>query len=221
MSAGGRAKRNVLLLLGLGVLAYVLPVLVTVGSLYFHRDAAPMPQAQAIVVLSGPGAYGVIPVDDTRERVLRGVDLWKDGHAPLIVMSGAGGTIADTDEPDSRGMKRLAESLGVPPDAILEEDGSYSTLQNAWNTAALPEVDPEGPVILVTSRFHMPRSRASFWWVGFRDVAPAASERETPQIDVYTFREGLTWPYNIVRALIASGALRAGVDRALVWTWLE
>ncbi|MEM6824998.1 MAG: YdcF family protein [Pseudomonadota bacterium] len=202
-------------------LACAVPFLATLGFLYLHANPDPMPDAAAIVVLSGPGAIDTIPIGDTKERVERGVALWKAGHAPLIVMSGAGGTIASTRVPDSQGMRRLAESLGVPSEAIVEDDMSYSTLQNAWNTAKLEEIDPSLPVILVTSRYHLPRAWASFSWAGFQQIIPVAADTGPPEINEYVFWESVKWPFNVFRAVVASLTLMAGAAEDRVLAWLE
>jgi uncharacterized SAM-binding protein YcdF (DUF218 family) len=69
-------------------------------------------QADALVVLGGGSG----------ERPTRAAELFRDGAAPRIIVSGAG---------DGEGNKRLLVSRGVPPAAIELERKSRSTKQNA------------------------------------------------------------------------------------------
>lgn len=186
-----------------------------------YEDPDPLPRAAAIVVLSGPGADIPVPEGETLERVRRGVELWTAGAAPLVVMSGSGGTMAESGQPDSAGMAELARRLGVPSGAIVEEARSYSTLQNAWFTAALPEIDPAKPVIVVTHRYHLPRAWASFRWAGFTDLSLVAADDGPGHIRAGTLSEAVKWPLNLVRAAAARLALSAGLADDTVLAWLE
>jgi hypothetical protein len=61
---------------------------------------------------------------------------------------------------------RYLMARGVEPDRILLESSSYDTIGNAY-LARLLHVDPAGwqRVLVITSRFHMPRTKAIFEWV--------------------------------------------------------
>lgn len=209
------------MVLVLGLCGFGIPLLGTVAFTRLHTPPENVSPSSAIIVVSGGGARDDLPVGHTRGRVLKGVELWHAGYAPIIVMSGAGPTIAESQVPDSRGMRRLAEQEGVPPDAIIEEDRSYSTLLNAWNTGALSEIDRTAPVILVTNRFHMPRAWASFRWAGFTNLTLVSYETEPPKLDSNIYAEGLKWPYNIARAIGAWVAFQVGIQEAKVLAWLE
>lgn len=207
--------------LALVILCAGAALLGTAAYIYAYEDPDPLPRAAAIVVLSGPGAMDPMPVGETRARVERGVALWKRGLAPVIAMSGAGATLAETGNPDSRGMADLAASLGVPRSALLEEARSHSTLQNAWFTAALPGVDPSQPVILVSHRYHLPRAWASFRWAGFTDVSLIAADNGPPEVSANLAMEGVKWPLNLLRALGARAALALGAEEAAMLPWIE
>lgn len=87
---------------------------------------------------------------------------------PRILLSG-GPTMNSV--PEAIPMQRLAESLGIPPRAILMETKSDDTESEAKNV--LPMAGHK-PFILVTSAFHMPRSVALFRHLGMRPIpAPA------------------------------------------------
>lgn len=175
-----------------------------------YRDADPMPPAQAIVVLSGPWTEPDQPKGETRQRVDRAVALWNAQLAPMIVMTGGGTRAYDGGPGDAHFMAEYAVSLGVPRAAILTEPASHSTLQNAWLTGQLADVDKGRPIHLVTHRYHLPRAVASFRWGGFLDILPVAAD-PTP-IKTAHVLEGLKWPLNITRAALASAALAIGLE---------
>jgi uncharacterized SAM-binding protein YcdF (DUF218 family) len=132
-------------------------------------------QYDAIVVLGGgvlePGTLR--PMADlssySKNRVICAVDLYEQGYAPKLVFSGGNGRAFKDALKDAPEMKRWAERLGVPKDAIVIEDQSRTTYENATETKRLL-----GPIsiVLVTSASHLPRATALFNKQGFR-VMPA------------------------------------------------
>lgn len=108
-------------------------------------------KSQAIVVISG---------GDTRARTKEAVELYKQGWAPILVVSGAA---ADkTGKSNALAMKEQAEKLGVPSGRILLEERSETTKQNAQEVAKILKIHNVNDVILVTSGYHMRRSKLEF-----------------------------------------------------------
>ncbi|MEL6643506.1 MAG: YdcF family protein [Pseudomonadota bacterium] len=191
----------------------------TAFYIYSYTDPDPLPRADAIVVLSGP--LGVTPplVGETLDRTERGIDLFNAGLAPRLVMTG--GTEDAGVAPVAERMADHAISRGVPAEAILVENASHSTLQNARFIMDLDAMAPDTRLILVTHRYHLPRSWASFRWAGFRSVSLVAADEGPVGISVDLLMEGIKWPANILRAAGASIADAAGLDRADVDPWLQ
>lgn len=135
-------------------------------------------RAEAIVVLGNrpptDGRGRVKP--ETNRRVERGVELYKRGHAPILLMTGGTAPRGDI---ESEVMRSLAIELGVPEDAIRIETKSRNTIENARFAKQLlsePGADTRRPeIILVTSPYHLGRARRLFDCAGF-EVRPAASE---------------------------------------------
>lgn len=112
----------------------------------------PLHPADAILVLSGESREG--------DRVQHAVELYKQGLAPLLVLSG---TSVGFRTHEAEIMKRHAEYLGVPPDRILiVKHDSDSTKEEA--EAVMPVLQREGlkEVILVTSNYHTARAKRIF-----------------------------------------------------------
>lgn len=183
-------------------------------SLYvaMYEPATDLPEAEAIVVLSGDvGAIDGMN-DETAERVARGVELYEAGVAPMLIMTG--GNLRGTGTAIADAMKAAAVDAGVPEDAIVIENAAQSTLQNALFVADLGAVDTAAPIVLVSSKYHLPRANASFRWAGFGDLTNVASDAD----EGFEFSSGLLWetvkwPLNVVRAAAASAAMAGNVPR--------
>jgi uncharacterized SAM-binding protein YcdF (DUF218 family) len=145
------AKRllGVVVLVGLAV-AGLPPALDAVGRALIADD--PLHPADAILVLSGESREG--------DRVQRAVALYKQGLAPLLVLSGAP---AGFRTHEAEIMQRHAEYLGVPSDHILTvKHNADSTKEEA--EAVVPILKAKGlqEVILVTSNYHTGRAKRIF-----------------------------------------------------------
>lgn len=104
---------------------------------------APMATADAIVLLGG----------EPQGRPMEAARLYHLGVAPRVVVVGTG---------DNASNRRILSRAGVPPEAILIEPSSSSTLENA--TFVRPMLERAGirRVLLVTSSFHARRALATF-----------------------------------------------------------
>ena len=105
----------------------------------------------AVVAVSG---------GDTSARTAGAIDLYKHQWAKLLVFSGAA---QDTSGPsNAEAMKRQAIEAGVPSNAILLDETSQTTKQNADNAIALFTEHNIRSVILVTSAYHQRRAGLEF-----------------------------------------------------------
>ena len=136
---------------------------------------------EAIVVLAG-GVFqkgSLRPADDvsdaSRQRTTCGADLWLQGLAPKLLLTGGDATVLQTGPLESHEMKRWAQRLGVPEPAIVLEDKSRTTYENAVQAKVLLGT---GRILLVTAAYHLPRSVALFEKQGFV-VTPVACGYES------------------------------------------
>lgn len=68
-------------------------------------------------------------------RIKKGVELWKKGIAPMIIITGAQPTYKKTIHiPESVRFARVAEKLGVPKDRMIVEPLSYNLADNVKTT---------------------------------------------------------------------------------------
>ena len=212
-----RAVRKLIVIV---IAAFVL--LVGVQRVYVETyTQAPVERpVRAVVVLSsGP----VTPGRDGRTavRTRAGVKLYfalsNADDEPRLVLSGGKGEGERVSK--AEGMKELALEEGVPPNAILVEDRSGSTLQNALFSRHALGGDAPGQVVVVTDRFHIPRAWASFRWAGMSDLILVAADGEDEPVDWDNLMgEAVKWPVNIARAAAYSALSAAGWSKHdLLW----
>lgn len=93
-------------------------------------------------------------------RVRKAVALWDAGVAPRIVFTGGLGDFPPT---EAAAAATLANELGVPRSAMVLEDRSTSTEENARNAReAFPEPGGVLRVLVVTDAYHVFRARRVF-----------------------------------------------------------
>jgi uncharacterized SAM-binding protein YcdF (DUF218 family) len=146
-----RIRNGLLLCAAFLILAMVL-LLVLPESLLIISDE-PV-NIDAIIVIGG---------DHKPERVQRAVELYREGYAPLVIIS-AGTLVQEGDEwlPEAEVMRRQARLFGLPERAMLLETDSQSTFENALFTRRICEANGIDRVLLVASDYHSRRARRIF-----------------------------------------------------------
>jgi uncharacterized SAM-binding protein YcdF (DUF218 family) len=144
-----------------------------------YRPLTVFPKADAIVILGGatrsPSPPRVWPeVLEAGDRVLYGAKLYREGRAPKVILSG--GRIDWKDNAanigEAQDMRTLLIFMGIPESAMLLDSTSLNTYQNAVNVKAILKQERiTGPLLLVTSAKHMPRSMAIFKKLGLNAIA--------------------------------------------------
>jgi uncharacterized SAM-binding protein YcdF (DUF218 family) len=115
------------------------------------------PAADAVVVLGGESLGYRWTTHPAGSRVDRGAALDRATRTPLVLSGGKAGATTE-----ARLMQRTALALGVPAAAILLEEASRNTYDNARFVAAMLAGDRAPRIVLVTSASHMARARAAF-----------------------------------------------------------
>ena len=149
LARGGRRLLWVAVILIVSAAAAT-PGLDAVGRALIVED--PLRPADAILVLGGETRQG--------DRVAHAVKLYRQGLAPLLVVSG---TPVGFRAHEAEIMRRHAEFLGVPAERILAvKHNAESTREEA--DAVVPVLKGKGlkEVILVTSNYHTARAKRIF-----------------------------------------------------------
>jgi uncharacterized SAM-binding protein YcdF (DUF218 family) len=134
-----------------------------------------------LVVLGGgievPQQAGAQPnLGAAADRMWHASRLYKAGKAPLVVLSG-GLAFEEGLVSEAASMRAFMRDLGVPETAMLLEEQSVNTRQNAQFIAALMRERDITQIVLVTSALHMRRSVLLFEAQGLK-VIPAATDHE-------------------------------------------
>jgi uncharacterized SAM-binding protein YcdF (DUF218 family) len=145
------------------------------------QSAGDSPSAEAIVVLGGVTVPPIPPrvvveVEGGIDRLLHGLRLYRAGKAPLLVFSGgtiewlSGSTMSEADQ-----FLQLAVECGIDPGAVILEDHSRNTYENAIHTRGILERRGLERILLVTSASHMRRALAVFRTQGIEAI-PAPTD---------------------------------------------
>lgn len=179
-----RRNRTGAALLGLGVLwlglcaspNFALWLQRGLTGAYPPTAAGDYPQADAIVVLGGGAIpdtaqdWDSDPADTEATRVGFGLQLYRAGRAPHVVLSGGHGA--------ANHMAIELRGQGVPDGALVTETRSATTHQNALYSAAILRREGWHRVLLVTSPMHMARAAASFRRQGLQVIEAPSTGHE-------------------------------------------
>ncbi|QWF19528.1 YdcF family protein [Lysobacter capsici] len=126
------------------------------------------PRADAIVLLGG--AIGPVSRFDQGDadapalagnRVALAARVWREHRTASILLSG-GPAARTRGVSEARIMAAALRKLGVPQQAMVLEDRSTSTGDNARNSAAIARQRGWHRVVLITSAMHLPRATRLF-----------------------------------------------------------
>ncbi|MEO8394724.1 MAG: YdcF family protein [Chloroflexota bacterium] len=132
-------------------------------------------QHEDVIVVLGAGLNRDLSTNvSTTRRAVRGAELWKQGYAPMIICSGGYATWSSRSEAD--GCAEVLRANGVPPDAIILEDRSRSTEENAFYSHQIMQTRGWKTALVVTDGYHLLRATWIFSAEGISgSTSPAAT----------------------------------------------
>lgn len=132
-----------------------------------------------------------------RARVEHAVELFHAGDVDALCISGGVGRFAPSEAEVGRD---LALALGVPGEVILLEAASRSTIENLKFSA--PMLDGHR-IILVTSRWHLPRAWVAARIIGLRPrLSGSPGQMNRANTARAIAREAVAIPTTALRALL-------------------
>ena len=148
----------------------------------YHNQIKPESEISAIVIPGGYtaqfGSHGEVMVQALPgiDRLFTGIRLYKEGIAPIVLLSG-GSNNPEHEMPESERIKKYLISFwDIDEDDILLENKSMNTKENARYSADIFDtMDMEKTILLVTSVTHMRRARLAFERNGF-EIIPYATD---------------------------------------------
>lgn len=117
------------------------------------------------------------------DRLTNALWLYRAGRVRRIIITGGSGSVLDKARTEAEELRILLRLAGVPTAAIVMEEKSRNTRENALYTKALLARQPElDTLILVTSAFHQRRALGCFRKVGLSPISFPADFRTAPRI---------------------------------------
>lgn len=151
--------RKALIVAALVAGGVLVPVGVLVGVLDSYGQADRARPADAIVVLGaqvrpdGSAGYGL------QSRVLHALRLYEKGVAPRIICTGG---VGENPPAEAEVAAKILRTRGVPRDAVLLENKSTSTWENAAYSAKICRAHNIKNVVVVSDPFHLWRAERNF-----------------------------------------------------------
>lgn len=138
----------------------------------WSETSSEIQSADAVVVLGASADPEGTLSWDSLTRAVRGITLYREGRAPLLVFSG---TSSNGGPSEAQVRAELAQALGVPSEAILTEASALTTREEAVRIGATLRARQARRILLVTNSHHMRRARVLFERVGLQ-VLPATAD---------------------------------------------
>jgi uncharacterized SAM-binding protein YcdF (DUF218 family) len=113
-----------------------------------------------LIVLGAAVWPGGEPSPTLRRRVRWGAELYRQGLGDWLLVTGGLGRHPPA---EAAVMAELAVALGVPPGRVVQESEGRTTWDSARRCAPLIRVRGWREAVLVTDRWHLPRT-----WIAFR-----------------------------------------------------
>lgn len=116
-----------------------------------ENDYSELKDIDCILIL-GAGIWGDEPSPMLEDRLLEGINLYNDGVAPKIIMSGDHGR-EEYDEVNI--MKEFAIEQGVPSEDIFMDHAGFSTYESIYRAKEIFGADN---IVIVTQEYHLYRA---------------------------------------------------------------
>lgn len=165
------------------------------GKLEQQYPAVPLseiPESKCLVVLGGalePVRPPRVDINllDTADRINKTAKLYRAGKAEVVIISGGNQPWSPQLKSEAAETRTLLVSWGVPVEAILVDETSRNTYENAFNSKIiLREAGCKVP-LLVTSAAHMPRAVGSFARLGVEVIPVSADVRAVKNLRMTVF----------------------------------
>jgi vancomycin permeability regulator SanA len=194
----GRAGLGLTVAIGTWAVLFPLAQMLWFGATDYRRPA------DAAVILGARVYASGRPSPLLADRLRTGIELYREGLVPRLVMSGGDGADGFN---EARVMAEVAIDAGVPPGAILIDPAGNTTELTVANTLALLAADglPRVPTVIVVSQaYHLPRVQLAFSDAGV-DVltVPAPEAQPIVELPLFIAREvPAFWSYLLRVALL-------------------
>jgi len=134
---------------------------------------------EVIIILGHKSELGNLS-EMARERIAKGVEIYKEKKVKIIMSGGYSlQNRKDSGVIESELMKDYAIKKGIPPKDIILESESRDTQGNAYFTKQIIKSNAWKNILVVTSDFHIPKSKFFFDYIYGEDYKILFSESKT------------------------------------------
>lgn len=138
-----------------GFMPFVLLIFFLAGQIiYFGYNSKPK-KADCIIVL-GCKVRGNEPSHFLKARLNLAIELFENGYAKYIIVSGGQGKNENISEAEA--MQIYLKRKGVKEKYIIKEDKSYSTYENLLNSMEIMKYMGFKDAIIVSNKYHLKRA---------------------------------------------------------------
>ncbi|MGB7341658.1 MAG: YdcF family protein [Phototrophicaceae bacterium] len=189
-----------ILILIIGWSTVIVGLIATIHYTGTVNEPAP---SDAIVVLGAGLSRSGRPGYALTRRSAHAADLWQQGYADTIICTG--GVAANQSRSEAEGCMEVLVRNGVPTSAILLENNSASTEENALYTQPILDDYHLNSIILVSDSYHLFRARHIFNTVGIADISlsPVSANliRGYPSYESSLIREVLALHWQVFKTI--------------------
>ena len=160
-----------------------------------NNDYSGLKDIDCIIVL-GAGIWGDKPSPMLEDRLLQGIDLYKNNVSEKIIMSGDHGT-AEYDEVNT--MKSYAIEQGVPSEDIFMDHAGFSSYESIYRAK---EIFDAKKIVIVTQEYHLYRAVYIANQLGLEAYGVASDPRKYAGAMFREIREILARNKDFVKCII-------------------
>jgi uncharacterized SAM-binding protein YcdF (DUF218 family) len=114
------------------------------------------------------------------DRLFQTLELYHKGRVKKLFITGGSGSISHPEHREAIYIKKYLKNISIPDSNIVIESNSKNTYENAvFSKHILDSMQFKGPILLVTSSFHMRRSLAIFEKAGYKNITPFVTNKIT------------------------------------------
>jgi vancomycin permeability regulator SanA len=193
--------------LTLGLLLALVAAFLVTYRVVDRRSALDESQPADVILVLGSAVWpNEQPSPSLRARTERAIELYQEGYAPCLLLSGGLGRYPPE---EAEVMRRLVTAAGVPEEALLLDKEAHSTWESVEKARQIMEQEGWKSLIVVSDPFHMERALLMASDAGLVAYAVPALDSPTCTIPArrvfYTSREVLAlWWYLVQRTLPVS-----------------
>jgi uncharacterized SAM-binding protein YcdF (DUF218 family) len=148
---GWRRGLAAIMLTGIGAGTVTLYAL---GAVIMHYGAVDRARPADVIIVLGGGDIG------TTRRTLHAAALYRQGYAPFVLCTGD--IIGDEPVSEAERCAQVAHQQGIPAAAIVKDEISRSTEENAIRSAAIMQAHGWQDAVLVSDNYHLWRAKWLF-----------------------------------------------------------